>query len=155
MLIRRKHLLHIFCTVLEFSNQNMSHESALSNIVTLYLRFTMKRFFRQKPREIFCADLSLYLSLFKGFADGSGQGCSIGFTSLHAYGGAFYAVTHSQRKYHYPLYVVVAHKPAMACLQCWCSSLRAGIGSPPVPSHPRVPITGSHIQNVSVDPILL
>ena len=44
-LIRRKHLLHIFCTVLEFSNQNMVHESALSNIVTLYLRFTMKRFF--------------------------------------------------------------------------------------------------------------
>ena len=67
-------------------------------------------------------------------------------TSLHAHGGAFYAVTHSQRKYHYPLYVVVAYKPATACPQCWRLPLRSGIGSPPVPSHPRAPIAGSHIQ---------
>ena len=44
------------------------------------------------------------LSLFsKAWADGGGQSRSIGKTSasLHAYGGAFYSVTCSQRKYHY------------------------------------------------------
>ena len=47
-----------------------------------------------------------------------------------------------------------SHDPAMNRSPCRCFSLRAGIGITSHSAHLRAPI-GSHIQNVSVDPIQL
>ena len=47
-----------------------------------------------------------------------------------------------------------SHDPAMNRSQCRWFSLRAGTGITSHSAHPRAPI-GSHIQNVSVDPIQL
>ena len=47
-----------------------------------------------------------------------------------------------------------SHDPAMNRSPCRCFSLRAGIGITSYSVHLRAPI-GSHIQNVSVDPIQL
>ena len=47
-----------------------------------------------------------------------------------------------------------SHDPAMNRSPCRCFSLRAGTGITSHSAHPRAPI-GSHIQNVSVDPIQL
>lgn len=62
---------------------------------------------------------------FKGGTDGGGQGRSIGNyrASLHAYGGALYSVTCSQRKDHYTRSCFLADSLANGCLQRWCFSL--------------------------------
>lgn len=52
--------------------------------------------------------------VIKGVSDGGGLGRSIGSVPPPIpVGGAFYAVTHSQRKYHYPHMYLLAGNPGL------------------------------------------
>ena len=83
---------------------------------------------------------------FKGKADGGGQGRSIGNyrASLHAYGGALYSVTCSQRKDHYTRLCLLARSPANGCFAAAVFVALSLVDSPPKPwTIPAHPLPGS------------
>ena len=83
---------------------------------------------------------------FKGKADGGGQGRSIGNyrASLHAYGGALYSVTCSQRKDQYTRLCLLARSLAKGCFAAAVFVALSLVDSPPKPwTIPAHPLPGS------------
>ena len=106
-----------------------------------------------KIRTFLCADqfLSRYFSKAKQTA--AGQPLHRIFrASLHAYGGAFYSVTCSQRKYHCSRLRILARSSAKAASQHTVSS-RSSFFSPLWDISSRTRCTAQRRQNVSVGPI--
>ena len=89
----------------------------------------------------------LFITMFfKGKADGGGQGRSIGNyrASLHAYGGALYSVTCSQRKDHYTRLCLLARSLAKGCFAAAVFVAPSLVDSPPKPwTIPAHPLPGS------------
>ena len=105
-----------------------------------------------KIRTFLCADqfLSQYFSKAKQTA--AGQPLHRIFrASLHAYGGAFYSVTCSQRKYHCSRLRIMARGSAKATSQRGVS--RSSLFSPLRDLSSRTRCTAQRRQNVSVCPI--
>ena len=96
---------------------------------------------------------SFFITIFvKGKADGGGQPLHRIFrASLHAYGGAFYSVTCSQRKYHCSRLRILARSSAKAASQRGVS--RSSLFSPLRDLSSRTRCTAQRRQNVSVCPI--
>ena len=109
-------------------------------------------FLYDKIRTLLCADhfLSRYFSKAKQTA--AGQPLHRIFrASLHAYGGAFYSVTCSQRKYHCSRLRILARSFAEAASQRGVS--RSSLFSPLWGLSLRTRCTAQRRQNVSVCPI--
>ena len=112
---------------------------------------------RQNPHFTLCGSFFI-TNLFKGNARRRRAGRSIGKyrASLHAYGGALYSVTCSQRKDHYTRLCLLARSLANGCFAAAVFVALSLVDSPPKPGlSRRTRCPAPHKRNVSACPMQL